>query len=490
MLKKIASNTISQVIAKVWTAIISIFLIKILTNYLSAEGYGFYSKIYNYLWIFAFLADLWLYTITIREISKNKENSEKIIWNVLTLRTILWVWIIFLAVIIWLFLPWYNTLLASISIVIVWLFSLLWLINSTMMSLMQSHLKVEFSVISTILWKLFNILSIAFIVFLLMPKESLNGDYFLPMILIFISWFLWASLMTFLNFLYANRIKKVRFRFDTDYIKHLFKISLPFGIALFLSVVYMKVDVIFLSIIESSSKSDLSVALYSVPMKILEVFMVVWTFFLNSMLTLFTKSFKEKNYEKLSELVGKSFKILFSMWVCFLTFWALFRDSIITIVANEDYIKWLWHTYTSSDAFLIVLFVMLFYFISSIYNYLLIATENQRKLLNINIFITLFNILWNVIAIPVFSFVWAWIVTVISQILLFILTRREFNKIHKISLPLLYIFKVLLTWISIFILWSYILNNYHINLYFDLFITGGLLFMLYIWFIYKFYIIK
>jgi O-antigen/teichoic acid export membrane protein len=232
------------------------------------------------------------------------------------------------------------------------------------------------------------------------------------------------------------------------------------------------------------------VALYSVPMKILEVFMVVWTFFLNSMLTLFTKSFKDKNYEKLSELVGKSFKILFSMWVCFLTFWALFRDSIITIVANENYIKWLWHTYTSSDAFLIVLFVMLFYFISSIYNYLLIATENQRKLLNINIFITLFNILWNVIAIPVFSFVWAWIVTVISQILLFILTRREFNKIHKISLPLLYIFKVLLTWISIFILWSYILNNYHINLYFDLFITGGLLFMLYIWFIYKFYIIK
>ena len=35
------------------TALISIFLIKILTNYLDVAGYGLYSKIYNYLSIFA-----------------------------------------------------------------------------------------------------------------------------------------------------------------------------------------------------------------------------------------------------------------------------------------------------------------------------------------------------------------------------------------------------------------------------------------------------
>lgn len=487
MLKKIASNTISQVIAKVWTAIISIFLIKILTNYLSAEGYGFYSKMYNYLWIFAFLADLWLYTITIREISKNKEDSEKIIWNVLTLRTILWVWIIFLAVIIWLFLPWYNTLLASISIAIVWLFALLWLINSTMMSLMQSYLKVEFSVLSTILWKLFNILSICFIVFILFPKDSISWDYFFPLISIFIAWMLGALVMTVMNFFYANRIKNIRFRFDKDYIKHIFHISLPFWIALFLSVVYLKVDVILLSILEPADKANLSVALYSVPMKILEVFMVVWTFFLNSMLTLFTKSYKEKDFNRLGELVGKSFKILFAMWMCFLTFWILYRDSIISIVANKDYVWGLWHEYTSSDAFLIVLFVMLFYFISSIYNYLLIATDNQKKLLKINIFITFFNIIGNVIIIPYFSFVWAWIITVISQLLLLILTSREFNKIYNVSLPFLYIVKVLLTWIFILMVWSYIMLNYHVSLYFDLFITGWLLFLVYMWIIYKIY---
>jgi O-antigen/teichoic acid export membrane protein len=56
--KKIASNTIAQVISKAITAFISIFLIGILTKYLPIEMYGNYNKVYGYLGIFAFLADL------------------------------------------------------------------------------------------------------------------------------------------------------------------------------------------------------------------------------------------------------------------------------------------------------------------------------------------------------------------------------------------------------------------------------------------------
>ena len=78
MYKKIASNTISQIFSKAWTAIIAIFLISVLTNYLTVELYWLYSKVYNYVWIFVFLADLWLYAITIREITNNKERIHKI----------------------------------------------------------------------------------------------------------------------------------------------------------------------------------------------------------------------------------------------------------------------------------------------------------------------------------------------------------------------------------------------------------------------------
>jgi O-antigen/teichoic acid export membrane protein len=90
--KKIYINTIAQIAGKLGTALISIVLIKILTNYLDVAGYGLYSKIYNYLSIFSVIADLGLYTITVREIAENRSNPtkvESILGNVLTLRTLM-----------------------------------------------------------------------------------------------------------------------------------------------------------------------------------------------------------------------------------------------------------------------------------------------------------------------------------------------------------------------------------------------------------------
>ena len=89
--KKIYTNTLAQIAGKVMTGLISIFLIKIVADYLDTSGYGMYSKIYNYLSIFAVLADLGLYTISVREMSQvhdNPEKLEKISGNILSLRTL------------------------------------------------------------------------------------------------------------------------------------------------------------------------------------------------------------------------------------------------------------------------------------------------------------------------------------------------------------------------------------------------------------------
>lgn len=90
--KKVYLNTAAQIGGKIATALISIFLVKILTNYLDLQGYGLYSKIYNYLSIFSVVADLGLYTITVREISDNKNDPatvRKIAGTVLSIRTVM-----------------------------------------------------------------------------------------------------------------------------------------------------------------------------------------------------------------------------------------------------------------------------------------------------------------------------------------------------------------------------------------------------------------
>ncbi len=483
MLKKIASNTISQILSKVFTAIISIFLISSLTKYLSPEMYWQYNKIYNYLSIFTFLADLWLYTISVREISKNRQDSEKIVWNVMSLRFILWILIIFLSILVALFIPWYNTTVSLISIFIISIFSVFSLMNSSVLSLMQAYMKIEFSSFTFVLWKIVNLALILWVIFIIFPKsETFNFD--LAFILIMISWLVWIIVNFFLNFYYANKIVKVRFLFDIEYMKHLFKISLPNWIALFLSVIYFKVDVVILSLLESASKADISIALYSLPMKIIEVLMVIWVFFLNSILPALSENFKENNIEKIKIILGNSFKFLFSFWFLVVVLGILFWKDIISIIATPEYLDNSIHKYTSYDAMLLVLLVLLFNFISSLFNYIFISSKNEKKLVYINLIVTFINIIWNLILIPVYSFVWAAFITLISQLVLFWLWYYFSRKIIKFDFDFIYIIKVILFSLSIFLFWNYLLLNYSLWIYWNLFIYWTLIFILFSIFLY------
>lgn len=479
MYRKIASNTIAQIFSKVITAIIAIFLISVLTNYLSVEMYWLYTKIYNYIGIFVFLADLWLYAISIREISNNKKDSSKIVWNVMSLRLILGIFILFLSLFIAYFIPWYNSILALLSIFIASIFTILQLLNSSILALMQANMKVEFSAVSLIFWKILNLWLVAFIAYFLYPKEIIeSSSYFTPFLYIMFAGVISVFVNTLMNYFYAKKIVNFWFDFDWSYIKHLFKISLPYWIALFLSVVYFKIDVILLSILEWPEKWDVSIALYSLPMKIVEVIMVLGWFYMTSILPSLTSYFKEKNNISLKQLIEVSFKVLFAFASVVFFMWILFRDYVIMIIANEDYLI-TEYMYNSSDAFLVVMWVILFYFISLVFIYSLVASENQNKLLKINIFVTIFNILWNIILIPKYSFIWAWITTLLSQILLFLFWYFYTKKIINFNIPYLFIFRSFIIWFIIFLFGYLLINNYWINLYFDFFVFWALIFLVY-----------
>jgi O-antigen/teichoic acid export membrane protein len=74
------------------------------------------------------------------------------------------------------------------------------------------------------------------------------------------------------------------------------------------------------------------------------------------------------------------------------TLGSVFKDDIIRLVATTDYIDHTKYVYTSSDVFTVTLFILLFYFISQLFIYTLIASENQKRLLYINMFVAAFNI--------------------------------------------------------------------------------------------------
>ncbi len=484
MFKKIISSTVSQIFSKVVTAIIAIFFISLLTNYLTIELFWLYNKIYNYIWIFVFLADLGLYAIMIREITNNKDDTKKIVWNVMTLRLMLWFIILIIAWVIAYFLPWYNSELALTSILIVSIFTIFQLLNSSILALMQANMKIEFSAVSLILSKAINLALVLIVAYYVYPKEFIeNSDYFTPFLYIMAAWVVSVVINTVINYLYARKIIKFWFAFDWEYIKYIFKIALPYWLALFLSVVYFKIDVIILSLMEGEELWNLSIALYSLPMKIVEVLIVLWWFYMTSLLPSLSKAFKEKDTKTLNKLTWVSFKILFAWALFIFVLGVLFRDYLIRIIANEDYILTS-HIFNSSDAFLVVFAVVVFNFFSLLFIYTLVASNNQWKLLKINIIVTIFNIIWNIILIPHYSFIWAWIVTLVSQILLTWMGYYYTKNLITFHIPIIFVFKNILIWFFIFCLWYFLLNNYSFWLYFDFLVYWGLLFSIYSFILY------
>ena len=421
--RKIYTNTLAQIAGKIITALISIFLIKVLTGYLDVAGYGLYSKIYNYLSIFAVIADMWLYTITVRELTKYADDPKmvaKISGNILSLRTLSGVLIVILSLSIAPFLSGYNSMMALVGIFIVSLFTLMGLINSSLMSYLQATLHTEFSLIANTCGKMLTFGMILLFAGLLFPRST-TGDLHI-FTLVMLAWLAGNIMMTWLTWWYASRYHKIRFAWDKKYILHILYISLPYWLALFLGVIFFKVDVILLSLLEDPAIADTSIALYALPMKIVEVGMMYGTIFLNSLLPVLTTAIEKKDTSKIHSLTGKWFELLFWFGLAIAVFWFIYTPEIIRIISTPEFVSTAIFGYTSMEAMRIVIWIFLFYFISSLSMYILIARGEQSRMMWINAIIALLNIIGNLIFIPMYSFIGSAWVTLVTQILLMMIT--------------------------------------------------------------------
>src|ERR671917_2434591 len=101
----VASNTAVQVAGKVVMLGMGLVSIAVITRYLGPDDYGRYTLALTYMQLFAVLADVGLFTIVVREISRDPERTERLVGNTLTLRLLLAAVAIALAALISLLLP-------------------------------------------------------------------------------------------------------------------------------------------------------------------------------------------------------------------------------------------------------------------------------------------------------------------------------------------------------------------------------------------------
>ncbi len=438
--KKILSNTLAQVGGKIVMGLLSIITLKILTNYLTKGQYGEYTYIYDFLALFGILADLGLYTIGVREISRaeslgvaeKSKKIEKILANILGIRTVAGIVGMIIAVIASFYAYQFVPLGAgadqlsqtelTIAIALGAITVFLALINGTITTILQASLKMQQASIAMILGR---IVAIGYMFYTVTVAYSHNVETgFFHLVFAGV---VGNIVMTAVTWYYARKLAPVRYEFDWSFWKNILGKSLPFGVALILSTIYFRTNTILLRFAVGPEE----VAIYAVAGRIMTEAVTVALYFMNSVLPVLTHSVTTKDGRH-GKIIQYSFDFLTMTMIPLIIGGWILAYPMIKIVSEPKYLSRLSENFYGSDAvFQILLIAMFVAFLTTLFSFVLVALNEQKKLLWINLGGILVNLALNSFMIPLYTSRGAAVTSIIAEIFLTItslLVARRYLK--------------------------------------------------------------
>lgn len=437
--RKIAYNTVVQIIGKGLSTLLGIIALAIVTRYLGTAGFGEYSTIITFVSFFAMSADLGLTLISAQMISNPSENQNKILSNLFSLRLVSALILLGLAPIFVLFFP-YSPII-KIGVLIATLSYIFPALNQILIALFQKNLKMEKAMIAEVIGKVF----LVFTFFLAMKlDQGLNG-------------ILWASVISavvnfLLNWFFGKKSAKIKLSFDLQTWKRIIRKTWPLAITIILNLIYQKSDIIMLSLF----KDIQDVGIYGASYRTIEVIGTIPYMFAGIMLPLFTFNWINKNFDFFKKMAQKSFDFMVILAIP-LTIGAQFTATeIITLIAGEEY------SGGGLPLQLLIISISLL-FISCIFSHIIIAIEKQKKVIALYAITTVTSLIFYLILIPKFSYLGAAIVTIYSNILILIGSIYYVKKLTNFTPKLKITFKSLLASLGMAIFMYIIPRNLYQN---------------------------
>jgi O-antigen/teichoic acid export membrane protein len=350
---KIATNTIAQIISRLFNAVLSVVIIKIITHYLKTTGYGEYTLVYELVGFFGLACDLGLFTLAVDEMSKNKDKMQRILGNMLGLRLLLISIIGIFTCILAFLIPTFNQVMV-ISVIIAIVGMSANLIASTGSATLQVHLRMPTYATAVIIGKIISVIYIA-----------LSAWY---------NWgFIHLILAGTLNNLYvcgvtlysANKLLPIRLYFERTEIIRILKKSAVYGTALILGSIYLRINTLMLGELRNQE----IVGIFGVALRSYELLLLIPFSFMNSVLPSLSQHI---NTDRFAQLLQKSWDVLIMTGLgmgvgCFI----MAEEMIKLISTGDDF---------SPAAILVRILVIAsaFNFLSSLFQYILVSINKVK----------------------------------------------------------------------------------------------------------------
>lgn len=392
--RKIAHNTLISVIGRGGAGILAIIGIAFITRYLGPEGFGVYTTITAFLMFFGIIINFGITTITVQMISERDDGIDNLMSNIFTLRLISSTVFLGLAPVVSLFFPYPPILKAGIAITsFAFLFQML---TETIMGVFQKHLQMYKPAIAEFISRIVFVGLVMLFVYcrygILAMMMVLNAANF--------AWFI-------ITFYYARKIVKIRLAFDWTVWKTILKRAWPIGVSIILNLIYLKTDVLLLSVM----KNQKDVGLYGAPYKLIDAITTFAMMFMGLILPLLAAAWAKRDLERFKKVFQKTFNGLVIVIVPMIVGAYFTGEQLMVLVAGQAFAA-------SGMVFSILVLGASALFVGSLFAHTIVALDKQKMVIWGYAVDAAVSLALYLIFIPKYSYIGAAWVTVFSEMLI------------------------------------------------------------------------
>lgn len=393
--QRIAKNTGVFLTSQIISFILGFFTILYSARYLGVEGFGILSIALAFTGIFGILSDLGLSTLTTREIARDKSKSNKYLFNTGLIKLVL----ACLTVIVVVFvvnLVDYSPDIKNIIYIIT--FSvILGSFSGIFYSLFQAYEKVEYQSIGQIIY------SILILSGVLLAIYYRAGVYGVSLVYLFTS----IIILIYSMFIFIWKFFMPRVEIDFSFWKPTLKEALPFGITSFTGSIYIYVDSVILSILQSTEV----VGWYNAAYKLLFILVFIPGAVNVAIFPVMSRLHSSSDQNNLRYIYERYFKYMLILGIPIGFGTTILANKIILLIFGPQYSN-------SALVLQILIWTIVFTFAGAAFIKLFESINRQLTITKITGICMVINIFLNLILIPKFSYIGASFSTVITEIIM------------------------------------------------------------------------
>ncbi len=352
----IAKNTVVQAVGRTIGTVLGLLTLGVMTRYLGAAGYGAFTTVTSFLQFFGILVDFGLSLTTVAMLSEAGADKDRISSNIFTLRVVSAAAFFALAPAVVLLFPYDGAIKAGVGIAAASFFFLA--VNQVLVSVLQKELRMGRSAAAEVLGRLGLFLGAWFV-----AKEDLGLGWMLAALV-------FGNLLTaFWNWLLVRKLVRLDWRFDLPVWKDIAERSWPIALSITFNLIYLKGDVIILSL----TRAQEEVGVYGAAYKILDVLTVIPIMFMGLVLPLLVKARADGSPQDWNRIMQKAFDFMAVLALPLVAGALVVGRDLMTLFAGEEFAD-------AGPLLVILMIAAAAVFFGSMFGHAVIAVKKQKAM--------------------------------------------------------------------------------------------------------------